>query len=207
MLAVATPILNAIGRPRRESTISWLCHHDDLGQARGDSVRSNLTIPRLVRGDFDSWESLWQTNLRFYEADLSDEITRNTLARLVDETDGLVGLVAQGEQSLVGLAHLVFHASTWSSCTYCYLADLFVSPAARGTSVAQALFAPAYEEADRRSATHDYCQTQQYNSPDRSLYDHVGHLTSLISISDSQQICSSLTGSATRPQEANQSGA
>jgi hypothetical protein len=66
---------------------------------------------------------------------LSDEITRHTFDRLVDETYGLVGLVAQGEQGLVGLAHLVFHESTWSPTTYCYLEDLFVSLAARGTFV------------------------------------------------------------------------
>ncbi len=144
-------------------------------------MRSNLTIRRLLRDDFDSWESLWQAYLRFYRADLSDEFTRNTFDRLVDDTDGyLVGLVAQGEQGLVGLAHLVFHASTWSSASYCYLEDLFVSPAARGTSVAKALFAATYEEADRCSAARTYWQTQQYNGPARSLYDQVGRLTSFI---------------------------
>jgi GNAT superfamily N-acetyltransferase len=143
-------------------------------------VHSNLTIRRLVQDDFDSWESLWQDYLRFYRADLSDEITRHTFDRVVDETHGLVGLVAQGEQGLVGLAHLVFHASTWSFATYCYLEDLFVSPAARGRSVAKALFSAAYEEADRRGATRTYWHTQQYNGPARSLYDQVGHLTSFI---------------------------
>ena len=60
---------------------------------------------------------------------MSDEFTRNTFDRLVDDTDGyLVGLVAQGEQGLVGLAHLVFHASTWSSASYCYLEDLLYLP-------------------------------------------------------------------------------
>ena len=141
---------------------------------------SNPTIRPLVRDDFSSWDSLWQDYLRFYRADLSDEITRHTFDRLVDQTNGLVGLVAQAEQGLVGLAHLVFHASTWSSAISCYLEDLFVSPGARGTPVANALFAATYEEADRRGATRTYWQTQQYNSPARSLYDQVGHLTSFI---------------------------
>jgi GNAT superfamily N-acetyltransferase len=143
-------------------------------------VHSTLTIRRLVRDDFDSWESLWRAYLRFYRADLSEEITRNTFDRLADETDGLVGLVAQSEEGLVGLAHLVFHASTWSRATYCHLEDLFVSPEARGTSVAKALIAATYEEADRRGATRTYWQTQQYNGPSRSLYDQVGQLTSFV---------------------------
>ena len=106
---------------------------------------SNLTIRRLVRDDFSLWEPLWHAYLRFYRADLSEEITRITFERLADGTNGLVGLVAHGEEELVGLAHLVFHPSTWSSTTYCYLEDLFVSPAARGSSVAEALISATYE--------------------------------------------------------------
>jgi GNAT superfamily N-acetyltransferase len=143
-------------------------------------VFSSLTIRRLVRDDFRLWHSLWHAYLRFYRAYLLEEITRTTFERLADETNGLVGLVAQREGELVGFAHLVFHPSTWSSATYCYLEDLFVSPAARGSSVAKALIAATYEEADRRGATRTYWHTQEYNGPARSLYDQVGHLTSFI---------------------------
>ena len=144
------------------------------------AVFSNLTIRRLVRDDFGSWESLWHGYLRFYRADLSEEITRTAFERLADETNGLVGLVAQSEEELVGFVHLVFHPSTWSSATYCYLEDLFVSPAARGSSVAKALISAAFEEAAGGGATRTYWHTQQYNGPARSLYDQVGHLTSFI---------------------------
>ncbi|HUB69586.1 MAG TPA: GNAT family N-acetyltransferase [Acidimicrobiales bacterium] len=140
----------------------------------------NPTIRRLVRDDFSLWEPLWHEYLRFYRAGLSEEITRATFDRLADGTSGLVGLVAQGEKELVGLVHLVLHPSTWSSATYCYLEDLFVSPAARGSSVAKALIAASYLEADRRGATRTYWHTQQYNGPARSLYDQVGHLTSFV---------------------------
>jgi GNAT superfamily N-acetyltransferase len=133
----------------------------------------------LQRSDFEEWLPLWRAYLRFYRAELSEDVTASTFERLA--RGSLVGLVAEnGDGTLVGLAHLVFHASTWSTEPYCYLEDLFVSPEARGSSVATDLFAAVYEEADRRGAAKTYWQTQQYNGRARSLYDQVGHVTSFI---------------------------
>jgi GNAT superfamily N-acetyltransferase len=136
-------------------------------------------VRSVQRSDLDAWLPLWHAYLRFYRAELSDETTASTFERLVD--GDLVGLVAEGDDGeLRGFAHLVFHASTWSDEPYCYLEDLFVLPAARGTSVARDLFAAVYAEADRRGAAKTYWQTQQYNGAARSLYDQVGSVTSFI---------------------------
>jgi GNAT superfamily N-acetyltransferase len=133
----------------------------------------------LQRSDFEEWLPLWRAYLRFYRAELSEDVTASTFERLV--SGELVGLAAENDDgTLVGLAHLVFHASTWSTEPYCYLENLFVSPEARGSSVATDLIAAVYEEADRRRAAKTYWQTQQYNGRARSLYDQVGHVTSFI---------------------------
>ena len=138
-------------------------------------------IRPLERSDFESWQQLWQGYLRFYRAKVPDQITTMTFERLTNQTDDFAGLVAEGHDAqLVGFAHLVFHASTWSSEPYCYLEDLFVSPAARGSSTAGDLILGAYQEADRRGASRTYWQTQQYNGAARSLYDQLGHVTSFI---------------------------
>ena len=138
-------------------------------------------IRPLQRSDFEPWLELWHGYLRFYRAELAEDVTATTFERLVSDADDLVGLVAEGEQgALLGFAHLVFHPSTWSPDLYCYLEDLFVSRAARGTSIARDLFTAVYGEADRRGATKTYWQTQQYNGAARSLYDQVGRLTSFI---------------------------
>lgn len=132
-------------------------------------------------GDSDAWLQLWQGYLHFYRAEVPDEVTTETFQRLVSQSDGMIGLVAVGDGGeLVGLANLVFHPSTWSIGPYCYLEDLFVSPAARGRSTARDLIAATYEEADRRGATETYWHTQQYNGAARSLYDQVAHPTSFI---------------------------
>ena len=137
-------------------------------------------IRRVEQADFDSWRQLWHGYLRFYRAKLTEETTTSTFARLVNQADGLVGLVAPADAELVGFAHLVFHPSTWSMASYCYLEDLFVAPAARGGSTARDLILAAYDEADQRGATHTYWHTQQYNGAARSLYDQVAHPTSFL---------------------------
>jgi GNAT superfamily N-acetyltransferase len=138
-------------------------------------------IRPLVAADFAPWEQLWLAYLRFYRAAVSNEVTAATFRRLCDQTDGMTGLVAINDQdALVGLAHLVFHPSTWSARSYCYLEDLFVAPAARGTGMAAQLLEATFAEADRRGAARTYWETQEFNAPARSLYDQVAHRTSFV---------------------------
>ena len=92
-----------------------------------------------------------------------------------------VGLVALADgRRPVGFAHIVFHPSTWSKDSYCYLEDLYVDPTYRGTGTARQLIEAVYAEADRRGAVRTYWETQEFNSPARSLYDVVAHRTSFI---------------------------
>lgn len=138
-------------------------------------------IRPLTAADFAPWEQLWLAYLRFYRADVANDVTAATFRRLCDQTDGMIGLVAVDDQgALVGLAHLVFHPSTWSADPYCYLEDLFVAPAVRGTGTAAQLLEAAFAEAHRRGAARTYWETQEFNAPARSLYDKVAHRTSFV---------------------------
>lgn len=138
------------------------------------------TIRPIRESDYDAWLPLWRGYNDFYRNEPTDEVTRSTFRRLCDGSDGLYGLVAEADGGLVGLAHLVFHPSTWTTGTYCYLEDLFVSREGRGSGAGRRLIEGAYAEADRRGADHVYWHTQQYNGPARSLYDVVGHATSFV---------------------------
>jgi GNAT superfamily N-acetyltransferase len=138
-------------------------------------------IRALEEADFAPWEQLWLAYLRFYRAEVSNEVTANTFRRLCDRADEMIGLVATDERGrLMGLAHLVFHPSTWSADPYCYLEDLFVTPAARGTGTARQLLEAVFAEAGRRGAARTYWETQEFNGPARSLYDQVAHRTSFV---------------------------
>lgn len=138
------------------------------------------TIRPIHNTDRDAWIPLWHGYNAFYRNELTEETTRTTFRRLCDGSDGLFGLVAEADGGLVGLAHAVFHPSTWTTGTYCYLEDLFVSRDGRGSGAGQLLIEGVCAEADRRGADRVYWHTQQYNAPARSLYDAVGHATSFV---------------------------
>jgi GNAT superfamily N-acetyltransferase len=141
----------------------------------------SVHVRQLRDDDRPAWDELWRGYLRFYRADVSDAVTESAFARLRDGSDDMLGLVAVDDSDRpVGIAHLVFHPSTWTESTYCYLEDLFVGPAGRGSGIAHALFDAVYAAARERGAEKVYWHTQQYNGAARSLYDTVGHLTSFI---------------------------
>jgi len=140
-------------------------------------------IRALTADDYPGWLPLWRGYLRFYRGEVSDEVTLDTFRRLAGGLDGMTGLVAEGPAGtggLAGLAHLVFHPSTWASQPYCYLEDLFVAPSARGSGLSRQLIDAVYAEADKRGAARVYWETQEYNGAARSLYDLVAHRTSFV---------------------------
>jgi GNAT superfamily N-acetyltransferase len=146
----------------------------------GRGVTSTPRVRRLRREDRAHWDDLWQRYLRFYRTPLADEVSDHTFERLC-AGDDLVALVAVDDSDrAVGLAHLVFHPSTWTTQPYCYLEDLYVHPDHRGARIAHELFDAVSGTARERGAARVYWLTQQYNGAARSLYDVVGRLTSFV---------------------------
>jgi GNAT superfamily N-acetyltransferase len=143
--------------------------------ARGVAVRP------LRTEDFDRWKELWLGYLSFYRQALTDDITSTVFERLSAGERDTIGLAAvDAENEPVGIAHLVFHATTWSASDKCYLEDLYVDPSYRGGETARTLFDAVFLEARRRGCELVYWHTQQYNGAARSLYDRVGRLTSTV---------------------------
>jgi GNAT superfamily N-acetyltransferase len=140
----------------------------------------NPTVRPLQARDFDAWHLLWDGYNSFYRHEVTAEVTEDTFRRLHEGADGFFGLVAEHEGGLVGLAHAIFHPSTWTTRTYCYLEDLFVAGPHRGSGAARSLIEALYAEADRRGADSVYWHTQSYNAPARSLYDQVAKSTSYV---------------------------
>ena len=139
------------------------------------------SVRRLQDADRGRWLTLWAGYLAFYRVVIPEHITELTFQRLRDGSEGMLGLVATASDGEpVGLAHLVFHASTWATDGYCYLEDLYVAPSARGGKVSRALFDAVFAEARTRGSARVYWQTQQFNGTARSLYDTVGRLTSMV---------------------------
>ena len=81
---------------------------------------ATVTIIRPIRKeDREAWLPLWRGYNDFYRNEPTDEVTHTTFRRLCEGSDGLYGLVAEDDGALLGLAHAVFHPSTWTTGTYC----------------------------------------------------------------------------------------
>lgn len=164
--------------PQRDSALIGIVTDATPGV---EHAGSHSRVRRLQTADRDRWRVLWDGYLSFYRADVPAPITDLTFRRLCDGEHGMLGLVAVDADDVpVGLAHLVFHISTWSDTGDCYLEDLYVDPQHRGGRIAQALFEAVYAQARERNVERVYWHTQQYNGAARSLYDTVGELTSFV---------------------------
>ncbi|MBW6417329.1 GNAT family N-acetyltransferase [Celeribacter sp. PS-C1] len=138
-------------------------------------------IRPLTPEDRAQWDDLWRAYLTFYESELSQEIYDATFARLTNLAAKERGaLVAEQDGELIGLVHYIFHAHNWNVENVCYLQDLYVSEAARGTGAGRALIEGVYQVADENGTPTVYWMTQHFNETARKLYDRIGKLTPFI---------------------------
>jgi GNAT superfamily N-acetyltransferase len=140
-----------------------------------------INVRPVEATDEGPWLALFRDYITFYEATVPEDVIALTWQRLLSRADNMMALVAADEAGrALGIAALVFHRSTWSPSWYCYLEDLFVAPAARGTGIGRALIEATYAEADRRGASRTYWATQEKNETARTLYDRLGQLTDFV---------------------------
>jgi GNAT superfamily N-acetyltransferase len=134
-----------------------------------------IAVRRLADKDKSIWLRLFKGYIEFYKASIPDETIEETWRRLLAGGEGFhVAFVAVDEHDTpIGLAHVLFHRSTWSPTSYCYLEDLFVDPARRKSGAGRALIEATYREADVRGATRTYWTTQEFNYAARALYDQL----------------------------------
>ena len=121
-----------------------------------------MTIRPIRVHDRERWEPLWQGYLDFYRAVLTPEVTGRTWEALCDPTSAVHGLVAEQEDQLAGLAHLVMHPTTWATHPICYLEDLSVAKLWRGGDVARGHH-PAGGEGHRGPPSSALPGVQAYN--------------------------------------------
>jgi GNAT superfamily N-acetyltransferase len=134
-----------------------------------------ISVRRLQPRDKAAWLPLFKGYIEFYKAAVADDVIEETWQRLLsDKEEFHIGLVAvDALDAPIGLAHVLFHRSTWTKTCYCYLEDLFVQPNIRGGGIGRKLIEAVYREADARKATRTYWTTQEFNYRARGLYDQV----------------------------------
>jgi len=141
---------------------------------------AGFEIVPLSSDQAQEWRRLWRDYLAFYETTVGEEVYAATFARLTDPGVPEMGAFLAVAERPVGLVHFIFHRHCWRIEDVCYLQDLYVDPAARGTGAGRALMEAVYAEADRRGCPSVYWTTQHFNHAARALYDRIGHLTPFI---------------------------
>jgi ribosomal protein S18 acetylase RimI-like enzyme len=117
------------------------------------------------------WRVLWDGYCEFYETVVPPDVTAETWRRLLEPGGPVEGLVAERDGEVVGFVNCVIHPSTWATAESCYLEDLFVSPAARGTGAGRSLIEAVVERARSRGLETVYWHTREDNARARALYD------------------------------------
>lgn len=130
--------------------------------------------------DFDRWLPLWEGYQRFYKVDIPESVTLKTWARFLDPNEPVYAALALVGEQAVGLAHSIYHRSTWSSSDDCYLQDLFVAHDARGGGIGRALIEHVYADARSRGASRVHWLTHESNHTAMQLYGRLADRSGFI---------------------------
>lgn len=130
-----------------------------------------IEIAPLGPGDRTEWETLARGYKAFYQTEHPDERYDETWRQLI-AGEAIHGLGARLDGRLIGIAHYLFHAQTWSA-DVCYLQDLFTAEEARGKGVATALIDAVAATARAKGAVKYYWLTKEDNVRARALYERI----------------------------------
>lgn len=140
-----------------------------------------ITIRPLRAADEADWRRLWTGYLDYYQTAVPEVVYATTFRRLLgDDPQDFNGLIAEVDGRARGLAHYLFHRHCWKVENVCYLQDLYVDPAVRGTGLGRRLIEAVYAAADANGTPAVYWLTQEFNEAGRRLYDRIGKRTPFI---------------------------
>jgi GNAT superfamily N-acetyltransferase len=132
-----------------------------------------IHIAPLKPSEQERWGELWSEYQTFYGIRIPPEVTLATWQRL--HSGKIHGLGARDvNEHLVGIVHFLFHEDTWSTAPACYLQDLYVEPAVRGTGCGRRLIEAVAASAKSAGANAPYWLTHESNATARKLYDRLG---------------------------------
>lgn len=144
-----------------------------------------VTVRPLTANDRAAWDALWTGYLEFYKTSLPKAQYDLTFARYLDPAEPMFAYLAEHDGKAKGLVHIMLHRSGWLDGPTCYLQDLFVDPAARGTRMGRALIEHVYHVTRKAGGARVYWHTHESNTTARHLYDRLADNSGFIQYSKS----------------------
>lgn len=132
--------------------------------------------------DEPAWRVLHRGYLDFYASARPEEVSRTVWNWLRDPSHELECLVARPEPSSppVGIAHYRPFARPLHGTVACFLDDLYVAPAARGTGAVDALLTALQQVCREQGWSHVRWVTRASNSRAQRTYDRLAVRTDLV---------------------------
>jgi len=130
-----------------------------------------LLIREPATQDEAAWRGLWAGYVAFYEAEVPEEVTAGTWARLLAPHSGMIGRLAELDGRIAGFTISVLHPGSWTLSPTCYLEDLFVDPDVRGHGLGRALIDDLVALGRACGWSRLYWHTKAGNETARRLYD------------------------------------
>lgn len=126
----------------------------------------------------EAWAALYAQYASFYGVEQTQHMRERVWGWLQDPAHELEGaIVLDGSGVPVGLAHYRAFTRPLAAGTGCYLDDLFVDPAARGSGAAEALIRHVRNVARQRGHSVVRWMTAEDNYRARGLYDRLARRT------------------------------
>lgn len=138
----------------------------------------SVTVRPLKAQDRARWDVLYKGYADFYGVPQTPEMRDKVFGWLMDPDHTSAGLVAEDETGTsIGLTHYRPFASPLRAIDNCFLDDLFVDPAQRGSGAAEALIEGVAEVARQRGWGVVRWITADDNYRGRGVYDKVAKRT------------------------------
>jgi GNAT superfamily N-acetyltransferase len=143
-------------------------------------MSKDVTVRNLLPADYDAWLPLWRGYQEFYKEEIPAETTRVTWARFLDPSEPVFGAIALAGGRAVGMVHWLFHRSSWTVGSNCYLQDLFVVPDHRGGGAGRKLIEHVGTAARDAACAKVYWLTHETNATAMRLYDRIARRTGFV---------------------------
>ena len=143
---------------------------------------SRWVVDALRAEDHETWTALHRGYLDFYEVTDPERVSPAIWAWLTDPDHELECVVVRPAPGAppVGMAHFRPFVRPLAAATACFLDDLFVAPAARGSGAVDALLAALQQVSRDRGWTQVRWITRESNARARSTYDRLARQTDLV---------------------------
>lgn len=133
----------------------------------------SIAIRQVSAADLAAWQPLWQAYQRFYKTEIAAETSAITWQRFLDPAEPMHAALAWQNGRAVGLVHVIYQRSCWTTGDYCYLQDLFVDGERRGAGIGRQLIEHVYAQAQAAGASRVYWLTHESNHAAMQLYDRI----------------------------------